>query len=316
MIFRDFIFSFVSLFAVVNFTASLQADEPPSLINKHLERASNQQKYACAIFCESTHIDGKSAKKDSYAEFWYLHSYDPETRARRHDHHRQSAINDVYSASPGIYATLIYENKKAFRQWLNRNTQKRVDIENREDDDVNEEIAKRIYHQTFFDPLTLTFRGSESFNPDSSIALVSDYNIALKKYRCKDEEERGHMTIQGFQPVHPDIYDVIAFDERMDRMPVLLTRTYGKGGKFYESVATSWHKAGDQWYPIVSEFKQILGSSENSRKLKYYWMLDDFPKGIFPEGNEAPLHGSELKEAIVKWSEEKFTKKSEGRSGK
>jgi hypothetical protein len=88
MIFRNFIFSFVSLFAVVNFTASLQADEPPSLINKHLERASNQQKYACAMFCESTQIDGKSAKKDSYAEFWYLHSYDPETRARRHDRKR------------------------------------------------------------------------------------------------------------------------------------------------------------------------------------------------------------------------------------
>lgn len=306
---RSTFFLFLTLFHLV---VSSQAEEQSILISRYLERTAGQKKYACAMFCESTQINQKSSQGDSYAEFWYLHTYDPETNSRRHDHHMQSGISDVKSLSPGIYATLIHQDKKSIRQSLSRNTQRPVvDIENKEEDDIDKELSGKVFRQTFFDPLFLPFRGASCFNPDSGIILVADYQRSLKKYRWKEEEERGPLIIQSFQPVHQDLYDVIAFDDRVDGMPVLLTRTFGKGGKFYESIATTWHKANDQWYPIVSESKQNIGPNERSRKLKYYWMFEDFPKGIFPEGNAAPLHGSELKEAIVNWSDKYFKKESE-----
>ena len=288
------------------------AGEPPLLISNYLERTSNTKKYACAIFCESTRLDSKSSKKDYYEEIWYLHAFDPESKSHRHDEHRQSFISDSSSSGPGVYRTLFLLNGKQLEQRLNRKNSKKVGLEDSDEETISKALEETFFSQSYFDPFTLTIRGTGGMASRKSVLMLEDFRQVLMRYKLMDEEERDNAIIQGFQPPHPDLYDTIVFDERIDRMPVALQRTFGKNGKFYESVATKWNSMNDKWFPVDTELNETLGTRDLSRKLKYYWMLDDFPKGIFPEGNEAPLHGSELKEAIVKWSEEKFTKKPVG----
>ena len=306
------------LLVMIHFTISLRAGEPSVLISKYLERMSSKQKYACAMYCESTNIDSKSTKNDSYFEFWFLHSYDPETKNRRHDHHRQTAINEEKSLSPGIYATFFNRNGKEFRQWLNSNTVNSntvsLVIADKDEVDVNKELLKKIYLQTFFDPFFLPVSGIQCFNPRATIDLVNEFPPTLRRYKWIEDEEQSSVIVQRFQTAHPDLEDKIAFDEIVEQMPVLVTRSFVKGGKLYETIATKWSKKNDQWYPVATEIKCNHGSIDKTWKVEYFWMLEDFPKNIFAEGEMRPLRGSELKEEIVKWSERHFSNKSDSNS--
>jgi hypothetical protein len=271
--------------------------EPSLLASKYLERTNLREKYACAIFCESTSNNRDDPNRSSYVETWFLHSYDPEQDSHRQDEINQLMLNgrgDIVSTA--LRVTLFYHRKnRKVVQW-NGTSQRKLALIDKEE----EEQFKSLRDQAYFEPLGVPILGHSCLNRRSGPQLNSSVRTLFSTYQKIEEEELPYGVAQVFSTRFPELKVKVLFDERVGDMPVL--KQLVLNGKHYESIATKWTQIKNRWYPASVEVERDYANIADTRKLKYYWMFDDFPPDLFPVGDAKKTNAVELRELIVKKS--------------